>query len=102
MAERLSFTAGEGKEGCLWKRNLKDIVLQVAREDIGDQNVLSNVFTGHSDLVPMVYEGGLKTWEGAMDLVGFLTHLDRDSFKGIRVLEVTQHIILLFELMLYR
>lgn len=43
-----------------------------------------------SDLVPGVYEGGLKTWECGLDLVGYLDSLKNDSsfFTGNRVLEV--------------
>ncbi|KAJ6456378.1 hypothetical protein C8R45DRAFT_577010 [Mycena sanguinolenta] len=44
-----------------------------------------------SDLVPGVYEGGLKTWECSLDLVGYLDGL-RDPngsyFSGKRILEV--------------
>ncbi|KAF8143327.1 hypothetical protein K438DRAFT_647461 [Mycena galopus ATCC 62051] len=44
-----------------------------------------------SDLVPGVYEGGLKTWECSIDLVGYLDGL-RDSnisdLSGKRILEV--------------
>jgi len=36
-----------------------------------------------SDLVPGVYEGGLKTWECSLDLVDYLDGLkDTSSFKG--------------------
>ena len=36
-----------------------------------------------SDLVPGVYEGGLKTWECSLDLVDYLDGLkDNSSFKG--------------------
>ncbi|RXK41879.1 hypothetical protein M231_00878 [Tremella mesenterica] len=40
-----------------------------------------------SDLVPGVYEGGLKTWEGGMDLVDVLSESILD-IRGKRVLEV--------------
>ena len=45
-----------------------------------------------SDLVPGVYEGGLKTWECSLDIVNYLDGLE-DSFmdsdiRGKRVLEV--------------
>ncbi len=42
---------------------------------------------GTSDLVKGVYEGGLKTWECALDLVAYLAE-QKDSFDGKRVLEV--------------
>ena len=45
-----------------------------------------------SDLVPGVYEGGLKTWECSLDLVEHLHELQCSSnfggFAGNRVLEV--------------
>ncbi|KAJ7646574.1 hypothetical protein FB45DRAFT_1098493 [Roridomyces roridus] len=40
-----------------------------------------------SDLVPGVYEGGLKTWECSLDLVGYLDSLDL-HFSGKRILEI--------------
>ena len=46
-----------------------------------------------SDLVPGVYEGGLKTWECSLDLVEHLHELQYTSnfrgFTGNRVLEVS-------------
>ena len=41
----------------------------------------------HSDLIPGVYEGGLKVWECALDLVEYLAESDID-FSGMRVLEL--------------
>lgn len=41
----------------------------------------------HSDLIPGVYEGGLKVWECAFDLVQFLSESDLD-LTGMRVLEL--------------
>jgi protein-histidine N-methyltransferase len=36
-----------------------------------------------SDLVPGVYEGGLKTWECSLDLVDYLDSLkDTPNFRG--------------------
>lgn len=45
----------------------------------------------NSDLVPGVYEGGLKLWEGSLDLINALQAEVRNghlSFSGKRVLEV--------------
>ena len=39
-----------------------------------NQTQLSDWFKGPSDLVPGVYEGGFRLWEGAVDLVEFLTN----------------------------
>jgi protein-histidine N-methyltransferase len=41
-----------------------------------------------SDLVPGVYEGGLKTWECSLDLVDYLDGIDSGDVRGKRVLEV--------------
>ena len=45
-----------------------------------------------SDLVPGVYEGGLKTWECSLDLVDYLDQLKQSSnltkYVGKRALEV--------------
>ena len=41
----------------------------------------------HSDLLPGVYEGGLKIWECAYDLVQYLVTCDIE-FSGLRVLEL--------------
>lgn len=42
-----------------------------------------------SDLVPGVYEGGLKTWECSIDLAGYLAGLVPNfDARGKRVIEV--------------
>ena len=40
-------------------------------------------FKGDTDLIPGVYEGGLKIWEGAEDLVEFVYELNLD-YKKVR------------------
>lgn len=41
----------------------------------------------HSDLIPGVYEGGLKVWECALDLIQFLSEHDF-NFTGMKILEL--------------
>ena len=41
----------------------------------------------HSDLIPGVYEGGLKVWECAFDLVEYLAESGID-FSGVNILEL--------------
>ncbi|KAF8067563.1 hypothetical protein FPV67DRAFT_1416506 [Lyophyllum atratum] len=41
-----------------------------------------------SDLVPGVYEGGLKTWECSVDLGGWLAGGEEGDVRGKRVLEI--------------
>ena len=45
-----------------------------------------------SDLIPGLYEGGLKTWEGGVDLVEVLSEgvaQQDDLLRGKRILEVS-------------
>ena len=46
--------------------------------------------SSHSDLIPAVYEGGMKIWECSGDLVEYLGKKSRDDLdlSGKRVLEV--------------
>ena len=42
----------------------------------------------HSDLIPAVYEGGMKVWECAYDLVDYLASGDSPPLSGLRILEL--------------
>lgn len=44
-----------------------------------------------SDLLPGIYEGGLKTWECSVDLASYLSDTSRrhGSIQGKRVVEVS-------------
>ena len=44
--------------------------------------------SAHSDLIPEVYEGGMKVWECAYDLVDYLATEDTVPLCGRRVLEL--------------
>uniref|UniRef100_A0A0K0G1R5 protein-histidine N-methyltransferase n=1 Tax=Strongyloides venezuelensis TaxID=75913 RepID=A0A0K0G1R5_STRVS len=41
-----------------------------------------------SDLIPNIYEGGLKVWEAAIDMCKYITKNGNDTFKGKTVLEL--------------
>lgn len=41
-----------------------------------------------SDVIPDIYEGGLKTWECSIDVVEYLSRLDALPFAGKAILEV--------------
>lgn len=77
----------------LVRRDLFDARFQLLAEGRDEQAALVDA---PADLVPGVYEGGLKTWECALDLA---TYLDRDVLgaqagrrvRGLRVLEVSAH-----------
>lgn len=75
------------------RRDLFDARLQLISQDSGsksDSDALEFIDTP-SDLVPGVYEGGMKSWECSFDLVHYLARSDnvvRDSAAGGRILEV--------------
>jgi protein-histidine N-methyltransferase len=93
------------------RRDLLDARFQLISEDSQTRNELDvgerthpakssvlELIEAPSDLVPGVYEGGLKTWECSFDLVNYLDRLDddftdRDIF-GKRILEVPLSLLL--------
>ena len=44
-----------------------------------------------SDLVPGVYEGGLKTWECSLDLANYLDQIRETDIRGKSLLEVRSY-----------
>ncbi|XP_076045473.1 histidine protein methyltransferase 1 homolog isoform X2 [Oratosquilla oratoria] len=72
-----------------WKK-LKYLTLEDVENEIkkagASQNISPTLYE-NTDLVPAVYEGGLKIWECTWDL---MLHLDKKkiNFDGIRVLEL--------------
>jgi protein-histidine N-methyltransferase len=84
----------------LARRDLFDARFQLIAEDDGEERKAdgSSPSTGPSsvleyldapsDIVPGVYEGGLKTWECSLDLVSYLDSMKYRDIRGRRVLEV--------------
>lgn len=62
------------------EENLKD------RQDVSGPDILTAA-ENSTDLIPLVYEGGLKIWECSIDLVEYLLESEM-SFDGKRVMEV--------------
>eukprot|EP00124_Ichthyophonus_hoferi_P005547 Ihof_evm2s833 gene=Ihof_evmTU2s833 len=85
--EPLVFTS-KGDDVTLYKKVLQNVeyeLKQLAPMESGVAQALAN----RTDLIPRVYEGGLKTWECAIDLTQFLLmHYQADSMQGVRVLEL--------------
>jgi protein-histidine N-methyltransferase len=69
----------------LWKRHLADIKLHIASLPPSSSDT---ALTSQTDLIRGVYEGGLKTWEGAVDLLHFLCTSPTDLFSHQHVLEL--------------
>ncbi|KAJ7141103.1 hypothetical protein C8R44DRAFT_762739 [Mycena epipterygia] len=87
------------KNEALARRDLFDARFQLISEGRGDEPPSEtpapasalDFLDAPSDLVPGVYEGGLKTWECSLDLVDYLDGLaDSNStyFSGKHILEV--------------
>ncbi|XP_030831802.1 histidine protein methyltransferase 1 homolog [Strongylocentrotus purpuratus] len=55
---------------------------------IEEKSDIKEAISTHSDLLPSVYEGGLKVWECSLDLVQYLQDLDPISFSGQTILEL--------------
>ncbi|RIA96594.1 hypothetical protein C1645_815287 [Glomus cerebriforme] len=92
IAERIFISTCE--QSILYKRHLSDVKFQVAQEDnFLETNYNENTrileLAADNDIVQGVYEGGLKTWECALDLVEFLSkNTDNLNFEGKRILEL--------------
>ncbi|XP_063921328.1 histidine protein methyltransferase 1 homolog isoform X2 [Zophobas morio] len=54
----------------------KDIVDTLRHDGPKNDNSVLNAEQNHSDLIPAVYEGGLKIWECTFDLLEFIKNLD--------------------------
>ncbi|CAE6466380.1 unnamed protein product [Rhizoctonia solani] len=76
------------------RRDLFDVRLQLMASEAQNDNPNNKTKEDHaaiefasrpSDLVPQVYEGGMKTWECSLDLAGYLHD---ENVRGKRVLEV--------------
>ncbi|WFD34412.1 protein-histidine N-methyltransferase [Malassezia cuniculi] len=87
LPERLSYSPLvvplESGTIALPRRDLFDVRFQVINEDNAEDATIAN---SESDLVPGVYEGGLKTWECASDLVAQLARTNLPESK--RIIEV--------------
>ncbi|KDQ63440.1 hypothetical protein JAAARDRAFT_169261 [Jaapia argillacea MUCL 33604] len=69
------------------RRDLFDARFQIISTDSLVNDSALQYLDAPSDLVPGVYEGGLKTWECSLDIVDYL-HSTSLEFRGKRILEV--------------
>ncbi|KAJ3761580.1 hypothetical protein EV360DRAFT_37484 [Lentinula raphanica] len=81
-----SSAAGARQTHHIARRDLFDARFQVMSED---KNPRLEFLNTPSDLVPGVYEGGLKTWECSLDLVNYLnSSLKDEDIASKRILEL--------------
>jgi len=93
---RLSI-AGEERE--ILRRDIYDARFQVMDQgevqEQNDEDQDEKYIDADTDLIPGTYEGGLKTWEGGVDLVEVLAEFDQktkklvERIRGKRVIEVS-------------
>jgi protein-histidine N-methyltransferase len=92
VVERVFFSICE--QSILYKRHLSDVKFQIAQEDnlletSNNENTRILELSVNNDIVQGVYEGGLKTWECAFDLVEFLSNNTNNlDFEGKKILEL--------------
>ena len=92
---RIPTTRTDEKDVLLPRRDLFDVRFQLLNNDGDDEENESlaqrelDFVDAPSDLVPGVYEGGLKSWECSVDLAAYLADtVQHDDIRGKRVLEV--------------
>ncbi|KAG8719601.1 hypothetical protein FRC08_002467 [Ceratobasidium sp. 394] len=90
MLERLpsdiSYSSVQLGDLCIPRRDLFDVRMQLIASDEEEQNKANQAIdfiSRPSDLVPRVYEGGLKTWECSLDLAEYVV----GSWSGIGALQ---------------
>ncbi|KAJ3171688.1 Histidine protein methyltransferase 1 [Geranomyces variabilis] len=75
--------------GTLYKRNAADVKFDIADgDDMEGENLLAQAILSQTDLIPGRYEGGLKTWECATDVIEYLSSLGPEALRGKRVMEL--------------
>ncbi|XP_013398729.1 histidine protein methyltransferase 1 homolog isoform X2 [Lingula anatina] len=79
--ETLTTSEGEEVKYC----SAEDIQDRLNQEKTDSVIVRAN--SSNSDLIPHVYEGGLKVWECSVDLTHYLSGL-KLAFRGLKVLEL--------------
>ncbi|XP_052593394.1 histidine protein methyltransferase 1 homolog [Peromyscus californicus insignis] len=67
--------------------NITVVKTILLKEKFPGENIVSKSFSSHSDLIPGVYEGGLKIWECTFDLLTYFTKA-KVKFAGQKVLDL--------------
>jgi hypothetical protein len=97
LPSKISYTTpgirtAKGNAVTIPRRELFDIRMQLmAEDDDDDENLAFLASLGDDDIRTNVYEGGLKSWECSVDLVGVLVDdggLWGSGGEGLRVMEV--------------
>ena len=62
-------------------------IMKIIETD-SNYSLIKNVESKHSDLIPGIYEGGLKIWECTIDLLQYLQNHQEISLNGTTVLDL--------------
>jgi len=73
----------------MFKRNVNDIKFEIASTEEDGDNMIATAVLQQTDIIPGVYEGGLKTWECSIDLVKYLSEQPNELFENKSVVEVS-------------
>lgn len=88
---RIGIPTESGIPTSVYRRDLFDARFQMIHEDVDEQQSGQAIAGADTDLVPGVYEGGLKTWECSVDLAAVLAdkvHDEPHLLRHGRVLEL--------------
>lgn len=72
----------------MFKRNVNDIKFEIASTEEDGDNMIATAVLQQTDIIPGVYEGGLKTWECSIDLVKYLSEQPNELFENKSVVEL--------------
>lgn len=95
-SDEFASLTSRGQPIILPRRDLFDVRFQLLNDTDadGDEEMVEapkelEFVDAPSDLVPGIYEGGLKTWECSIDLAAYLAHEVQPEVIGKRFIEVT-------------
>ncbi|XP_008823119.1 histidine protein methyltransferase 1 homolog [Nannospalax galili] len=71
----------------VWDTNIAVVKTILLKEKFPGENIVSKSLSSHSDLIPGIYEGGLKIWECTFDLLAYFTKAEV-KFAGQKVLDL--------------
>ncbi|KAG8723325.1 hypothetical protein FRC09_003769 [Ceratobasidium sp. 395] len=102
LPDDISYSSVRAGDLCIPRRELFDVRMRLmtleaqtdkeewSKEDFSEDQAAIEFVSRPSDLVPRVYEGGLKTWECSLDLANYVVdpQFDIVDLRGKRIVEL--------------
>ncbi|KAG8764620.1 hypothetical protein FRC12_007997 [Ceratobasidium sp. 428] len=102
LPDDISYSSVRAGELCIPRRELFDVRMQLitleaqtdkeerSKEDLNQNQAAIEFVSRPSDLVPRVYEGGLKTWECSLDLANYVVdpQFEISDLRGKMIIEL--------------